>query len=253
MRKYLVLLIAWALACAFTFASGNDKGENIGVKIQKGEEAKTIIIRLINLEKLATEVVVQDAEGGVWYSEWIRMEAGYATKLDLSTLPNGDYLAFIRNEAGIWVQVFTIAANGIAFFERPDVDNDNKGVAVLTSYGGGGEIGKLIAHFTDKGVLGMGVLLSNLQKQPTTLRMVTLGEGSFYSKTVNGENGFARTLDMNGVGSGDYFLYVHAADATVVQFFTISSENELALGEIQRRDRPNVNIAVPHEDILSSN
>ncbi len=233
MKKYLIFLLAWALASAFTFATGNDKGEDMIVKIEKGDVSKTVIVRLSNLEKLATEVVVQDAEGGVWYSEWVRREAGYATKMNLKSVPHGDYLLFVRNEAGLWAQAFTMSDNDIAFFEKKSIASDKKGVAVLASFSEG-EKGRLIAKFADMGGLNLGLRLANLQEQPATIRIVTLGEGSIYSKVVENENGFVRTLDLTGADNGGYCLYIHTVEATVMQFFTVTGENDVVLGELQR-------------------
>jgi hypothetical protein len=251
MKKFLVLLLVWAIVCPATFASGNDKGEDMIVKIEKGNVPKSIIVRLSNLEKLTTEVVVQDAEGGVWYSEWIRREAGYATKMDLKSVPEGDYLLYVKNDAGVWAQGFNMEANEIAFFHKKSATLDKKSAAVFASYETG-EKGKLIAHFTDKGEIGLGILLANLQKQPVTIRIVNMGVGSIYCSYVNDENGYARTLYLADADSGNYFIYVKTHDATILQFFSISPEGELTLGVAQRLE-PYLETGLPHDEGVSGN
>ena len=253
MKKYLVLLIACALACAFTFASGNDNGENMIVKFQKGDIAKTVIVRLANLEKLPTEVGVLGADGIFWYSKFILWKNGYATEFNLNEMPEGDYVLYVSNKKGAWVQTFNISFNDIAFFDKMPASSDTKGVATLVSLVEF-EKGKLIAKFIDNGGLKFSVRMANLRKQPASIELVSLDKGAVFSKTVTNEDGYAIMIDLVGASNGSYFLYLHAADATVVQFLSITNNNDIMLGEIQRLERP-IDIKLldaVHDVILSS-
>jgi hypothetical protein len=253
MKKYLVLLIAWAFASAFTFASGIDKGEKVLVKIEKGDLSKTVVVRLVNLERLTTEVTIQSTDGAVFFKEYIRREHGYATKFIMDGMPDGDYVLYIRNRYEMWAQTFSMNFRDITFFDTPTTKAYDGAVASLASFSDEKAKGKVNAYFRKTDDLKFKVLLTNLQQQPTEIKIVSLGIGAIYSSTVKNEYGYGEVMNMVDALSGDYIIYVHAADATVVQFFSISAENNLTLGESQRLDRPSTNIAVPHEDILSSN
>ncbi len=247
MKKYFILLFTWAIACVFTFATDLQKGEDIIVKFQKGDIEKTVVIRLANLEKMTTEVGILSTEGAFWYSEFIRKEHGYATKFSLDDLPDGDYVLFVLNDAGVWAQAFVMDENDIAFFKKPASRTDNQAVASLVSIHET-RSGKLITKFQDKGELKIGLHLANLQNEPTSIEIISLDNGHLFSKTVKNEIGLSETLNLKGANNGYYILYVHGVDASVVQFFRIKDGNELTLGELQRLDRP---VAVPDEGFSS--
>ncbi len=254
MKKYLILLvIGVAVACAFTFASGIYKGEKVIVKIEKGEIARTIEVRLANLEKMFTKVAIQDYNGTVWFDKPVNKENGYATKLSLEGMPDGDYVLFVENKGGMWAQAFNMRGNDLAFFEVTSANESSKNFASLTS---NTEVvsGKLITHITNNGDLKLGVRLANLRQRPSMLRIVNLGVGIAFMKDIEAENGYYGELNLKGTSDGNYFLYINAYDATVVQFFTIKEGKHLALGEQQRLDRPTIpeNQTVPPDDILSA-
>ena len=231
MKKHIIFIIIWALAGAFAFASGGD----VIVKIEKGDRLKTVNVQLANLQNQRTEVAIQDVDGKLWFSNYVWNEIGYAAKLNLNGLPNGDYILFVANRKGLWTQAFSMTPEDLAFFEKPAKTNV-KAIASLVSYRVD-ERGKLITHFTEEGRMTLGVQLANLQGRPAEVSIVTVGYGSVYSKTVKGQIGYAHPINLEGITSGDYFLYVRSGDATVVQFFTIKN-NELTLKGIQRLERP---------------
>lgn len=253
MKKYLILLvIGVAVACAFTFASGIYKGDKVIVKIEKGEIARTIEVRLANLEKMFTKVAIQDYNGTVWFDKPVNKENGYATRLNLADMPDGDYVLFVENKSGMWAQAFNMRESDVAFFEVTSANEASKNFATLTSTTEG-EKGKLITHITNNGDLKLGVQLANLRQRPSKLRIINLGVGITFMKEIEAENGYHGQLDLKGTSDGNYFLYIKAYDATVVQFFTVEEGKQLVIGEQQRLDRNVIpeNQTVPPDDILS--
>lgn len=253
MKKYLILLvIGVAIACAFTFASGIYKGEKVIVRIEKGETARTIEVRLANLEKMFTKVAIQDYNGTVWFDMPVNRENGYASKLNLKGMPDGDYVLYVENKGGMWAQAFNMRGSDIAFFEVIGANNASKNFATLTS-NTVGEKGKLITHITNNGDLKLGVRLANLRQRPSNLRIINMGVGITFMKDIEAENGYHGQLDLKGTSTGNYFLYIKAYDATVVQFFTVEKGNQLVIGEQQRLDKSVIpeNQTVPPDDILS--
>ncbi len=247
MKKYLILLATWAFACAITFASGNLRGEKVIVKIEKGDIEKTVVVRLANLEKMTTQVGILDVDGKSWFTDLLWREHGYATKFNMEGMPNGDYVLFIRNRQEIWAQTFNLDVFEIEFFQTPSNEMSDKAVASLAGYFGSDK-GRLIACFKEKEGPKFSVQLANLLNEPTRLDIVSINHGTVYSKIIWNENGFHEIMNMVGAENGDYFLYVYAADATLVQFFKIVKSAELKLGALQRLERP-VYLAVPDEGI----
>lgn len=219
MKKYIILLVAWALTYPVAFAGG---GENMIAKFEKGSVPGKVVLRLANLEKQSTQIAVQSVDGTIWFSKYIRRKSGFATKLDLRRLPDGDYVLFVRNRNGMSAKVFSMAANDIAFFENTSQKSKE---------------GQLITHFNDMGDLSMGVQLANLQNRPVSIQVVTMGYEQLFSNTISGNNGFAKSFNMSNASEGDYFVHVKAFDATVVQFFKVVG-NQLMLGNRQRLGRP---------------
>ena len=233
MKKYIILLIAWALISPAMFASGNDKGEKMIVKIEKGDLAGTVVLRLANLEKKSTQIAVQCTDGTIWFSKNIRRKSAFATKMDLRRLPVGDYVFFVRNGSSMHTQAFAVNNDGIAFFNKPSENRDGSA---------------LITQFTDMSDLSLGVKLANLQNRPATIQITMMGYDQVYDKTIRGENGFVKSFNMTGMSDGNYFVCVKSVDATVMQFFTIE-ESHLTLGDNQRLNRPK-DIVVPEEIVI---
>ena len=245
--KKLIFLLVCALVSANTFASVHDAGENVIVKIEKGEMAKTIALRLANLEMLGTTIDVQDVGGIVWFTKYINRENGYSASIDLNGMPSGDYVLSIKNHKRMWAQAFAMDEEEIAFFKNPSVKPTPAVVASLVSFDLK-EKGKLITHFTDQGNASLGAQLANLQGMPAELYIISMGRGFMFTEKIDGKHGFAHPFNLEGAVDGHYFLYVHAADASAIQFFTLK-KGDLTLGDMQRLDRP---LAQPAKEIISS-
>lgn len=230
MKKQIILLAIWVLASAIAFASGSGKGENLTVKIEKGDVPKTIIVRLSNLDKVATEIGVQSTEGRVWYSDYVYWKTDFAAKLNLSEVGEGDYVLYVRNYAEMWVQTFNLNDAGISLFETPASAKMHKpGVAVQVSYRSYTE-GVPVAKFTKDGPQKIGLKLLNLQNQTASINIVEVGSDRVFSQTVKGEWGIVTVLNMTGLMPDGYFICIHTPDATFVQFFDLK-EAGLMLGD----------------------
>lgn len=233
MKKYVILLIAWALTCPATFASGGEKGDNVIVKIEKGDMPGKIVLRLANLEKQNTQIAVQGIDGTIWFSKYIRRKAGYSTKMDLSRLPVGDNVLYVRNGHSMCAKAFAMNGDGIAFFDQPSTDKEGS---------------VLITHFTDRGDLSLGLQLANVQKRPVTIQITMMGYEQIFSSTIRGENGLAKSFNLTGASNGEYFVHLKSADAAVVQFFTVAGDH-LLLGDMQRMSLPK-EVTIPEEIVI---
>lgn len=226
MKKQIILLAMWALTSAAAFASQ----EGFTVKIEKGDASKTLVVRIANLDKLDTEIGIQSTEGRVWYSDYLYWKSDFATKINLSVVPDGDYVLYVRNYAEMWVQTLSVNGSGLDFFETPHSEKRiGPGIASLISYHPGRE-STPIARFSKDGLQKVGLLLLNLEMQPARINIVEIGSDRVYSQSVNGQRGISTVLNMTGLMPDGYFIYIHTADATFVQFFKLTEE-DLSLGD----------------------
>ncbi len=249
MKKYIILLAAIVFTATASFVPADREAGSIIVKIEKGDVPKTINLRLANLQNMRTGISIQSDDGTFSHSNYVWGKTGYAAQFDLKLAPDGDYILFLKNRKCMWVQGFTLKGDDIVLFQRPRPAR-NGSFSEFVSYSEGTE-GKLITHFTQKGDMSLDMQLANLQKQPTSINITALGAGIVFSQTVDKEVGFAESLNLEGFANGYYLLNVKAGDATVMQFFSISTK-KLALGETQRLERPMGKIPVSKKSIASN-
>lgn len=208
---------------------------NLIVKIEKGDQAKTIFVQLANLQDLRTEVAIQNTDGELVYNEWIWNETGYAKKLKLDGMDEGDYLLFVRNRNGWATQAFALGEKDLAFFYTPATAAGDRPLAVRVSYDLKGREGRLIARFTAEEVGSINVQLANLKAEPVLVRLSVMGLGTMLDKKLKTEYGFAQRFDLKGMPKGTYFFYVETVDATVIQYFDWD-EQVITLKGTQRID-----------------
>ena len=235
MKKNFLLLIVWALASAFTFATGTSAGDNLAVRVEPGDDARSVIVRLANLDMLTTQIGIHDADGHFWLSKFITDEFGYAGRIVLDGLPDGDYILFVRNRNVTRMEVFTMYPDEIVFFDDPAGHPADYAVAANEVFMAPGK-GALIARF-DAAEASLEVRLANLQQRKTQVTLISLGGDGHVNETIRGRYGYACALNMEGMREGTYFVYVDAYDATVVQMFSFEDEN-IKLEAVRRMEQP---------------
>ena len=110
------LLAALFLVCSTLFAAA-PPGAQLIVRFEKGVAPNTIQVQVANLQKTRTRIAIQDLSGKVWYSEYVVKEDGYAKNLNLSGMPEGQYVVFVKNARTQCSKTFRYAAGEIVFFE----------------------------------------------------------------------------------------------------------------------------------------
>lgn len=234
MKKQMILIATMVFfALSFnTYASSEDR---MIVRIGKSDNAKSIAIQLANLEKKRTTINLIDVNGVGWFHKAVYHQAGYASNINLTGLPMGDYVLIVKRKGHVHAQAVTLESDDISFFEVP-VSNENKatGPAVLTSTQM--DKSRLISRFIDQGDRKVGVQLSNLQEAPVSIQLVSPGGGNLLTKNFSGQNGYGGTWDMNGMKSDLYFFYVKTKEATVIQFVNVNGD-EIEFFEQQRIDQ----------------
>lgn len=236
MKKQIILLVTFAMT--INFAASANPTDRMIVRIEKTDAAKTIHLHLANLENKRTNISLIDVNGVGWYFEAIRKQNGFATNLDLSGLPIGDFVLLVECNGSQHVQAMSISEGEITFFNTPHGKDRQNGVAVLTS-NASEEKGKLITHFSKESKQQASIQLANLLEQPASISLVSPTHGMMLFKDIDGENGYCGIWNLKGMFAGVYFFYVQSSDATVIQFFELKADS-IEFKAMQRLERPQV-------------
>ncbi len=237
MKKHLKVLITMALTIAtLIVATAATENPEI-IRISKGEAAKTIDIRLANLQQQLTSVVLQDMDGKCWYSESIWNEDGYSKRLDLNGMPNGYYLCYVKSRNVSHTQSFRLSESDLVFLESNGAGNPGTTFAVQT-----GSKRPALVRITGEKDKAIRLQLANLQEQKAVIRLNILGEGIACQEVVTGEQAFAKNINLNGMADGAYFLYVNIGGGSVIQFIDLSPAG-VRLDALERLDKAPVKSA----------
>ncbi len=110
--KKQIILIAASLLCytATIFANQMPVGENhLIVSIEKAEGPTSLNLRLANLEKKSTLILLQDVSGNNWFSQFVWRKVGFAKKLNLKGMPDGIYTLTIQHEDATIIQALNLS------------------------------------------------------------------------------------------------------------------------------------------------
>ena len=80
--------------------------------------------------------------------------------------------------------------------------------------------------------------LINLANEKTTLRLVNENYDKVYQKEITSPTGFAMTLDLSKLASGDYLLTVTRANKSYSQELVISEFGKVIIGEMEEISKP---------------
>lgn len=107
--KNIILVTILLLSQSVMFANnGNPEVDNSKVFIKKSTTKKGLTLRLVNLEKIATEVYFKDADKHELFRKAITEEVGLVLRLDFSRLKNGTYSLFIDRKSKSYIQTLDI-------------------------------------------------------------------------------------------------------------------------------------------------
>ncbi len=196
-----------------------EKANSIMVKIEK-YNTSTIGLRLANLQKKNTIIKVVDFSTKVWISDYIKNEIGYAKRVNLKGLPAGEYLLQIENNGQYFVQAFYKNDFDFDFFQAPNKIQQKGTEAILASVSSSKKKGKVISRFTSPGIQSVGVQLANLASQKTVIQLNQVFSNKILAVRVNGENGFAKKFNLEGMAYGDYYFIIKVGKMVQLQFFS---------------------------------
>lgn len=232
MKNLMHLTSALLLTMATWFTAAATTTPPMIIRISQGEPAKSIDVQLANLQRQRTQIAIQDVNGKLWYSEFCEKEDGYAKRLNLDGMPEGQYVCFVKNRRGHSTRAFRLNANDLSFFETPGSSNlgDNHRV-----YTGAARASIVRIGADETNVIHL--QLANLQQQNALIRLNALGEGVAFEQKVQGQSGYAQKINLTGMIPGAYFLYLKAGNAAMIQHFNLDAEG-IELGKLEQLDQP---------------
>jgi hypothetical protein len=115
MKKQISLFVAILLFSATTVSANQmpiGKAKLI-VTIEKSiENATSLDLRLANLEKKGTLILLQDMNGNNWFSQYVSRKAGFAKRLNLKGMPDGNYTLSVNHKDATVIQMLRLS-NGV--------------------------------------------------------------------------------------------------------------------------------------------
>jgi hypothetical protein len=93
----------------------------------------------------------------------------------------------------------------------------------------------LITKVTAAANRSLSVHLANLKEAPATIRLFSDAGTIVQTVKLANEHAYAKSWDMQNVADGNYFLYIEAGDATVIQSITVE-RNNVEVSATQRLD-----------------
>jgi hypothetical protein len=215
MKKISVVFIA-------IFAVGlllNSTGKEMIVHVKPTDHAKTIALYLVNLNKNFTNINIYSLEGENVYFDQVWNKWAYASNLDLSALPPGDYMLNIKNRDRNATVALFITEDRVAY-----VNNDHHGFALRRKASfEPTPFSRLMARFyTDPDAATLNLQLANLREAPTTIKVASVEGATIYYAHFTGEIGYHKRIHLGAVADGTYFVHLNTIDAKVFQMMSLN-------------------------------
>ncbi len=113
MKKQIKLIVAMLLLGATTtFANQMPTSplSRLLVSIEKSaDNSSSFDLRLANLEKKGTLILLQDVSGNNWFSQYVSRKAGFAKRLNLKGMPDGTYTLTISQKDATVIQAMRLS------------------------------------------------------------------------------------------------------------------------------------------------
>jgi|GEM_PF-3220546 len=125
MKKQIKLIVAMLLfGVVASFANQMPDNENrLVVHIEKAVgNATSLDLRLVNLQKKGTLILLQDVNGNNWYSQYVWRKVGYAKRLNLKGMPEGVYTLTVKHEDATVVQVLRLSKGGLEMSKQKQIE-----------------------------------------------------------------------------------------------------------------------------------
>ncbi len=240
-QRNIITAMLFLLISSFSFSMhANEEARDMIVRITK-LNGNTINIQLANLQQERTQVSIADLHGQFWFSEIITKEYGFAKQFDLSIIPTGTYIVYVRNAGEKHVKTFAKYKDDLAFFDTSNTTTSNQAFAQLTS-SQAKSTNRLITRITASDAYNVDVQLANLLNKKAKIQLNQLGGLYLVKEQVSGKAGYAKTFNCLGLAKGDYYLLVQTQKSTLIQFFTINKDG-IEMGEEQRLDGHRSNLS----------
>ena len=231
-RNFLSTTLFVLISCFSVSLLANTATANMIVRITKLND-HSINLQVANIQQ-RTEIKIVDLNGQPWFSTVVKKTNAYAKQLNLSAIPTGNYIVYVKNDDEKHIQAFAKSSEEIAFFESSDKPATNYAYAQLAS-NRTKTSQRLITRVSTDGDKKVEVQLANLMNKKTSVQVRFLTGVELVRDQVRGEAGYAKSFNCEGMTAGDYYVVVRTGKTTFLQFFMIN-EAGIFMEESQRLD-----------------
>jgi hypothetical protein len=201
--------------------------------LEEGRMNDILTVRLTGLDNKRTTIHVTGLDGKPWLTKHVFNKDQYAAGLDLSQLPDGDYLITTRNQGQRRVKAFNRTGNDITLFQ-PKTRQTHTGRLTSNRKGKAGQI--IVRIDQPESAKAIDVQLANLREERTAVHLTSVEGIPVFSKKVHHANGYARRISLKNVSNGDYLLCIQMPDVSLLQFVTVDGEH-ITLGQVLSREK----------------
>ena len=241
MQRNVVIALMLTIITSFTLqAAAYEEAVKMIVRIEQ-KDGKAIHVQLANLQKKRTKVSISDVNGREWFSEYAWGVYAYAKNLNLNGMPAGEYVLLIKNKEERHIQAFTKTKSNLFFFEQAGPQKGEGPTAIFTSGSSFPPADNvLISRFTADGAHGVDIQLANLLASKTVWQLKTMSGNTIYEEVIEGQNGYAKKVNLAGMTKGHYYILVRTGKLVRVQFLEVNSQS-VKLKERQQLENGSLN------------
>lgn len=120
MKKKIMLITAGLLLnAAAIFANQIPPiASRLLVNIQLSTNPTSVEVRLANLEKKGTLLLLQDLSGNQWFAQFVWRKHGFAKKLNFKGMPDGAYTLTVKHPDATVIQVVRLSKGVLELSEQ---------------------------------------------------------------------------------------------------------------------------------------
>ncbi len=122
-RILFLAIVASLFAISYNSVAASFNDDQMKVNIKKGEKAKTLEFSIGNIMGQTTHVSIQNLIGGIGINTEIKDKYSYMGKMNLSLVPDGEYILLIENATSRYVRAFLMKGNDVFLFEEGTIQN----------------------------------------------------------------------------------------------------------------------------------
>lgn len=194
------------------------------LSIEEGRMNDNLTVRLSDLDNKRTAIHVIGVDGKTWMTKYVHKQDEYVAGLDLSLLPDGNYLVTTENQRSRQVKAFHRSGQDITLFQPKTMQEKAISTPRLVNQEKAKE-GQLIVRINQPAsVAAIDLQLANLKNATVDIHLISLDGIPVFTEQVSNTQGYVGRLDMENVGDGTYVLCVQTPEVSLLQLVNVEDD-----------------------------